>query len=72
MPSPTPIETFERALQRSIRRRSVDRSIPVGQKFTETRDFVIGQTGQCRTLAGDSRFRAEIDQLFTVELQLFS
>jgi len=62
---------IKRSLQGPVRRRTFAGTIAIGQEFFETRDFVIGQTGQRGPLAGDARFRADIDQLFAVELQLF-
>jgi hypothetical protein len=34
-------------------------------------DFVFRQAGQRRPFAGDANLRAEIDQLFAVDLQFF-
>jgi hypothetical protein len=41
------------------------------KKFFQTIDFVVGQTGQRRAFAGDPRFRADLHQLFAVDLQFF-
>jgi hypothetical protein len=34
-------------------------------------DFVVGQTGERRAFVRDPRFRADLDQLFAVDLQFF-